>query len=76
MPLPGELADLADEVRNWGRWGDADELGCGALSDSQFHCQFPSSIQQVCARWFLGLHIVLLYRHRIASSGRRPSALT
>ncbi|MGI9578214.1 MAG: cyclase family protein [Microthrixaceae bacterium] len=33
MPLPGELADLADEVRTWGRWGDDDELGCGNLLD-------------------------------------------
>ena len=33
MPLPGELADLADEVRNWGRWGEDDELGCGNLLD-------------------------------------------
>lgn len=33
MPLPGELADLADKVRNWGRWGDDDELGCGNLLD-------------------------------------------
>ncbi len=33
MPLPGELADLAEDVRNWGRWGDDDELGCGNLLD-------------------------------------------
>lgn len=33
MPLPGELAELADRVRNWGRWGDDDQLGCGNLLD-------------------------------------------
>lgn len=33
MPLPGELADLAERVSNWGRWGDDDELGCGNLLD-------------------------------------------
>jgi kynurenine formamidase len=33
VPLPGELAELADRVRNWGRWGDDDELGCGNLLD-------------------------------------------
>jgi kynurenine formamidase len=31
MPLPGELAELAAKVSNWGRWGDDDELGCGNL---------------------------------------------
>jgi kynurenine formamidase len=31
MPLPGDLAELADRVRNWGRWGDDDQLGCGNL---------------------------------------------
>ncbi len=34
MPLPGDLADLADKVRNWGRWGEDDELGCGNLLDN------------------------------------------
>ncbi|MFV0318249.1 MAG: cyclase family protein [Microthrixaceae bacterium] len=34
MPLPGELGELAERVRNWGRWGDDDELGCGNLLDS------------------------------------------
>jgi kynurenine formamidase len=33
MPLPGELAELADRVRNWGRWGDDDELGTANLLD-------------------------------------------
>jgi kynurenine formamidase len=33
MPLPGDLADLAAAVSNWGRWGDDDELGCGNLLD-------------------------------------------
>ena len=28
MPLPGDLADLAARVSNWGRWGEDDELGC------------------------------------------------
>ena len=35
MPLPGELAELAAEVSNWGRWGDDDELGCGNLLDAE-----------------------------------------
>jgi kynurenine formamidase len=35
MPLPGDLAELADKVRNWGRWGADDELGCGNLLDDE-----------------------------------------
>jgi kynurenine formamidase len=35
VPLPGELAELADRVRNWGRWGDDDEVGCGNLIDDE-----------------------------------------
>jgi len=31
MPLPGELGELAERVRNWGRWGDDDESGCANL---------------------------------------------
>lgn len=31
MPLPEHLAELAQRVSNWGRWGDDDELGCGNL---------------------------------------------
>jgi kynurenine formamidase len=31
VPLPGDLADLAARVSNWGRWGDDDELGCANL---------------------------------------------
>ena len=31
MPLPGALAELAEKVSNWGRWGEDDELGCGNL---------------------------------------------
>jgi len=27
MPLPTEVKDLAGRVRNWGRWGDDDEIG-------------------------------------------------
>ena len=27
MPLPEEFHELAREVRNWGRWGDEDEIG-------------------------------------------------
>lgn len=33
MPLPGDLAALADRVRNWGRWGDDDVLGCANFID-------------------------------------------
>ncbi len=35
MPLPGELGELAAQVRNWGRWGDDDELGCANLLDDE-----------------------------------------
>ncbi|MFM7068886.1 MAG: cyclase family protein, partial [Actinomycetes bacterium] len=34
MPLPGELAELAAKVSNWGRWGDDDELGTANLIDA------------------------------------------
>lgn len=27
MPLPQEFLELAEKVRNWGRWGDDDEIG-------------------------------------------------
>src|SRR5919201_6020837 len=27
MPLPPEFLELAEKVRNWGRWGDDDEIG-------------------------------------------------
>jgi kynurenine formamidase len=27
MPLPQEFLELAEKVRNWGRWGEDDELG-------------------------------------------------
>ncbi|MYW68044.1 cyclase family protein [Streptomyces sp. SID8379] len=27
MPLPAEFHDIAKRVNNWGRWGDADEIG-------------------------------------------------
>ena len=27
MPLPDEVKELAARVRNWGRWGDDDEIG-------------------------------------------------
>lgn len=33
MALPAELAELAAKVSNWGRWGDADELGTLNLVD-------------------------------------------
>lgn len=33
MPLPGDLAALADKVSNWGRWGDDDERGAVNLVD-------------------------------------------
>lgn len=33
MPLPGELAELADRVRTWGRWGEDDQRGCANLID-------------------------------------------
>lgn len=33
MPLPTELQALATDVSNWGRWGEADELGTLNLID-------------------------------------------
>ena len=27
MALPAEVKELAAKVRNWGRWGDDDEIG-------------------------------------------------
>src|SRR5881392_2331639 len=27
MPLPAEFHDIAKRVNNWGRWGEADEIG-------------------------------------------------
>lgn len=34
MPLPGELAALAERVSNWGRWGPDDERGTVNLIDA------------------------------------------
>ena len=34
MALPTELAQLAEKVRNWGRWGDTDERGTANLIDA------------------------------------------
>jgi kynurenine formamidase len=33
MALPAEWAELAESVRNWGRWGDDDERGTANLID-------------------------------------------
>ena len=33
MPLPDWFTSLADQVSNWGRWGDDDELGTLNLID-------------------------------------------
>jgi kynurenine formamidase len=35
MPFPQDVADLAAEVRNWGRWGDDDQLGTLNLIDNE-----------------------------------------
>jgi kynurenine formamidase len=35
MPLTPELVELAAKVRNWGRWGDADERGTANLIDAE-----------------------------------------
>lgn len=45
MPLPGELGELAERVRNWGRWGDEDELGCGNLLDSDAALRGQQSVR-------------------------------
>ncbi|MCB1259951.1 MAG: hypothetical protein KDB33_06105, partial [Acidimicrobiales bacterium] len=34
MALPAELAELAAEVSNWGRWGERDERGTQNLIDA------------------------------------------
>lgn len=34
MPLPDHLLELGEQVSNWGRWGDDDQLGCGNLLDA------------------------------------------
>jgi kynurenine formamidase len=34
MALPAEWAELAESVRNWGRWGDDDERGTANLIDA------------------------------------------
>jgi kynurenine formamidase len=34
VPLTPELVELADKVRNWGRWGDDDERGTANLIDA------------------------------------------
>ena len=34
MPFPAEFVALAERVRNWGRWGDDDELGTLNLIDA------------------------------------------
>src|SRR3954452_6305891 len=35
MPLPPEFHELAGKVRNWGRWGDDDEIGTLNLIDPE-----------------------------------------
>jgi kynurenine formamidase len=35
VPLQPELAELAEKVRNWGRWGDDDECGTANLIDAE-----------------------------------------
>lgn len=34
MPLTPDLVEIADRVRNWGRWGDDDERGTANLIDA------------------------------------------
>ncbi len=35
MSLPADFVELADRVRNWGRWGDDDEIGTLNLVDGE-----------------------------------------
>jgi kynurenine formamidase len=34
MPFPDDVAELAQRVRNWGRWGEADQIGTLNLIDA------------------------------------------
>ena len=33
MPFPDVVLEVADQVRNWGRWGDDDQIGTHELPD-------------------------------------------
>jgi kynurenine formamidase len=45
MPLPDEFTELAARVRNWGRWGDDDELGTLNLIDAAAVKRGADSVQ-------------------------------
>ncbi|MDA8358524.1 MAG: cyclase family protein [Actinomycetota bacterium] len=45
MAVPGRFAEVARQVRNWGRWGDDDELGTLNLIDDAARRRAAASIR-------------------------------
>lgn len=45
MPLPDDFHELAAKVRNWGRWGDDDEIGTLNLIDDAARRRGASCVQ-------------------------------
>jgi kynurenine formamidase len=45
VPLPPDVAELAREVRNWGRWGADDELGTLNLIDTEARRRGAASVR-------------------------------
>lgn len=44
MPLPDDVAELAARVRNWGRWGDDDQIGTLNLIDDEARRRGTASV--------------------------------
>jgi kynurenine formamidase len=55
LTLPAEFVELAGQVRNWGRWGDADEVGTLNLIDA-------AAVQRGTAAVRRGLRFTLAIR--------------
>ncbi|HVX19938.1 MAG TPA: cyclase family protein [Acidimicrobiales bacterium] len=45
MPVPDRFADIAARVRNWGRWGDDDQLGTLNLVDDDARRRAAASVR-------------------------------
>lgn len=45
MPYPAEIQDLCEKVKNWGRWGDDDELGTLNLITDEVVMEAMSSVK-------------------------------